>query len=62
MSNCYICGGFIQTPRIDPRDNKLRPCGTCEHIIAESLEEYPDESESLEDFLAKQKDTEENAT
>lgn len=36
--NCYICGSETD-PRIDHRDGKLRPCSTCEHIIAESVEE-----------------------
>jgi hypothetical protein len=36
--NCYICGNQTD-PRIDHRDNKLRPCSTCETVIHESVEE-----------------------
>lgn len=44
--SCYICGGPISEPMIDVRDNKMRPCSTCEHIIQESLEELENRDEN----------------
>ena len=41
--SCYICGGPIAEPKLDPRDMKIRPCATCERIVHENVESFHDE-------------------
>lgn len=49
MTPCYICGGGMEEPRLDPRDMKTRPCSHCESIIAECVNEADDDYEFVTD-------------
>ena len=49
MTPCYICGGGMEEPRLDPRDMKTRPCSHCEYIIAECVNEADDDYEFVTD-------------
>ncbi len=40
---CYICGGPLIEVKVDPRDNKVRPCHHCEDVIQDSLDEMDKE-------------------
>lgn len=42
MISCYICGRPTDI-RIDPRDKKPRPCGHCEEIIAEAVNDLDED-------------------
>lgn len=56
--SCYICGGRQDDMKIDARDMKTAPCGTCEAVIQDCLDGYDDPESgefayiesSLEDF------------
>lgn len=50
MSSCYICSSPISEPRIDPRDSKLKPCGTCEAVIQDALAEFNEDGHNYVDF------------
>lgn len=43
--SCYICGGPIEEMKLDHRDMKTKPCGTCEAAIQECIEGYPKNDE-----------------
>lgn len=43
--SCYICGAPIERMALDPRDMKTKPCGTCENVIAEMVNEDDDDME-----------------
>lgn len=43
--SCYLCGGKQDDMKIDHRDMKTAPCGTCEAAIQECLDGYPSEDE-----------------
>lgn len=40
--SCYICGMPIDDMKIDFRDMKTAPCGTCEVAIQECLDGFGD--------------------
>lgn len=45
MASCYICGTNIDKPQIDPRDNKLKPCSTCEQVVQDCLDKWEREGD-----------------
>lgn len=47
MSRCYICDTYIETPEIDSRDGRIKPCTECEHWVDEASREGTDD-----DFIA----------
>ena len=49
---CYICDRQIDDVKIDHRDMKTAPCGTCEAAIQECIDGYPKlEGEVDEDIV-----------
>jgi hypothetical protein len=50
--SCYICDRQVDEPKLDPRDMKTAPCGTCEAAIQECLDGYPKVGEDPDDFYA----------
>lgn len=39
--SCYICSGKNDDIKLDYRDMKIAPCGTCEQVIQECIDGYP---------------------
>lgn len=48
---CYICQSIVSEVRLDPRDNKIRPCLTCEEVIREAVGDFTKDFEDQEDAM-----------
>lgn len=43
MCSCYICGNYIDEPKIDWRDKKLEPCDECKREVEQIVREYDED-------------------